>query len=640
MNDEIDFNLIASDAATQLVKDGASSVFRNIVGKAKFVYEVNFKDFENYLLSFHRKISSLKIITSKDIPVNFTEIYTPSDFECDSKTYSDAQVVDIIISGKRCVISGNGGAGKTFMTRYIWMELFNKKSKKIPILIELRKLNTLSTYDIINFVRANAFGTAEMSEAAFKHFCSEGAFIFILDGFDEVSRDKREELERQIITLSDKYTKCGLVITGRPDDRFDAWSTFRTFKAKPFNYDKFKTLVNKVPFDLETKRAFLRLATEKFYKEHSSFLSNPLLALMMLLTFRDNAEIPSRLSTFYDNCFGTLYGQHDALKESFNRKKSLDQLQFKRMFSAFSLITYLKPSISFDAASLIDNIEQGKKIAKINVPHEDIQHDFLESVNLLVKDGFTYTYIHRSFQEFFAAYCVTNVIASKHEEILLKFSKRNYDSTLKLTYEMHPELVEDKLIIPSYSRLKNSGSLPRRAQKDFPFAALHGAGFVLVLSINLKTNEDGSYSGFSPSAFRPLWKADYEACSVSTNIASSYVGYKAKKKQFDAVVDVIAGEFLSPEAIHFSNTHSLNGKTVMIRVSYNKDSYKFNTTSYGEVEFENGDSINHLLAPMVERISDKLEKILIDNNKDIVAISEEIRRRRVDYDDALADVVS
>lgn len=547
MQNELDVNAVAADASAQLAKDFLASVIDRLSGTLKFGYETVFTDFQAHLAEVHQKISKVKIIISKDLPIDFKKIFVPSDYICADKNYSSTDVFKIVTSGKRCVISGNGGAGKTFMMKNIWLEMFDLGGAKIPILVELRKLNSLSTYDIESFIRVNAFGTKPLSERAFEHFCSQGAFVFLLDGFDEVAREKRDDLEAQIINLSAKYKSCGLIVSGRPDERFAAWTDFQTFRAAPLNYKQFRSLIDKVPFDLETKKSFLAVAKESFFNEHQSFLSNPLLALMMLLTFRDNAEIPSRLSSFYENCFATLYGQHDALKEAFNRRKALDQLQFKRLFSAFSLLSYMQVKTSMDGAEFIEFIQASKTLCNVEISNAEIEHDFLESVNLIVKDGLQYTFIHRSFQEFFASYCLTSVLADHQEEVLSMFARRKYDSTLRLTYELHPRLVEDKLVIPRFLELKRRG-LPRKGRRDLPFSAVNKSGLTVRTAARRLVTKKLERPAIFLDAFSISWAKEYEELIAGIAAANARVLPRLKFES-DMLHRLIAGiwEPLSPK---------------------------------------------------------------------------------------------
>jgi hypothetical protein len=219
---DVDINAIAADASAQLAKDFVKSMFGSVADRVKFAYETTFTDFTAHLAEAHRKIANVKIISSKDTPVDFKSIFVASDYRCNDIPVKDSQLLTDILKGKRCVVSGNGGAGKTFAMRNLWLKLFEGKLEKAPILVELRRLNSLSSYDLVSFIRASAFGATAPSERAFEYFCEKGSFVFLLDGFDEVVREKREELEQKIIGLAETYKGCGLVVSGRPDERFDS----------------------------------------------------------------------------------------------------------------------------------------------------------------------------------------------------------------------------------------------------------------------------------------------------------------------------------------------------------------------------------------------------------------------------------
>lgn len=506
--------------------------------------------------------------------------------------------------------------------------------------MELRKLNSLSSYDVVSFIRASAFGNTEFDEATFAHFCSQGAFVFILDGFDEVIREKREELESQILALSKKFPSCGLVVSGRPDSRFDAWGEFSTFKAAPFGYDQFRSLIGKVPFDSETKRAFLKIATESFFAEHESFLSNPLLSLMMLLTFRDNAEIPGRLSTFYENCFATLYAQHDALKESFNRKKTLDQLRFKRLFSAFSLVSYLASKPSFDGAEFISTIEKAVSITGIAESVENISHDFLESVNLLVKEGQTYYFIHRSFQEFFAAYCVCNVISARQQgDVLTKFAKRRFDSSLRLTYELHPRLVEDSLLMPLYRELNKASRLPRKAARGARFNAVNRTGLALTIGFVFRRVPPGSPSAGRSMSYRFKWDEQYEVLSNAVSVIGSSPNGE-RQRLLGGSLDMIVIDAMHTKifSVPTSILDQPDDLRVEVELSFTADDIEIEMSADSNFEAyleEIGPSLRDYLLSCAVNI----ERRIVENNKYIVQCADLMLSNRGPYDDVLGEVI-
>lgn len=478
MNNDINVEAVAAKVATELSKDFLKTVATSVKGVPKNLFERYFPNFEAHLAEMYKRNYCVRLLCSKDKSVDFTNIYVESKFKSEGETLTDSEIIQAVHDNKRCIISANGGAGKTFLMRHLWLETFANPKGRVPIFVELRQLNGHSSLSIESFIRNSAFGTDKFSPENFLKFCNKGIFIFILDGFDEVVQGKRGELEQQIIQLAQSYPECGVIVSGRPDDRFGSWQSFQTFRAEPFSFEQYVELIEKVPFDESTKRNFLKVSDAKFFKKHKSFLSNPLLAIMMLMTFRDNAEIPSRLNTFYENCFNTLYSQHDALKESYFRKKHLDQDTFRRVFSVFCLFTYVKNRFTLDEADFRYFIEKSAKHLKMSETVDEISEDFLISVNLIIKEGTNYSFIHRSFQEYFAAFCATNIMVKMTPEFLQLFASKKNDSTFKLAYEIHPSLVQEKYLIPVYRDLSNSERFVVAFRPTKPYSATKTSGLV------------------------------------------------------------------------------------------------------------------------------------------------------------------
>lgn len=118
---------------------------------------------------------------------------------------------------------------------------------------------------------------------------------------------------------------------------------------------------------------------------------------MMLMTFNENAIIPSKLTTFYDHAFQTLLTWHDATKDSFERERTLTIDQFRKVFSTFCLISYYDQDFEFTETQLRVWLQKALDYHGLNSDVDDVVRDVCESVNLLQKDGLKYIFVHRSF---------------------------------------------------------------------------------------------------------------------------------------------------------------------------------------------------------------------------------------------------
>ena len=460
---------LIKDLAKEIVQESMSGLFRQIKGSLNLTLDQFSESFQAYCLYMYEKNSSVRTLFSKNKPMQLMDLYVRTSFSNGEQVLDDTAIIKKFGDGNRIVVKGNGGSGKTFFLRYLWLTKFAAPSQRIPIYLELRRVNDLKTVDLLAFCRAELQSEIIFGDGRFEELCREGKFEFIFDGFDEVSRNKRKAVEQQILEISERYRDCSFLVSGREDDRFSSWGPFEVYDVQPLSLEDVRSLIERIPFDKKVKKKFLGTLNEEFYEAHNSFLSSPLLAIMMLMTFNENAVIPRKLTSFYRDAFQTLLTWHDATKDSFERERGLEVDDFRKVFSTFCLMSYYDQAIDFDEQSLRNYITKALAYHKIEVSVDEVKEDFCEAVNLIQKDGLKYIFVHRSFQEYFAAECAMHTISGKANDFLDVFSRRPLDAVFAMCYEIHPELVYDEFLSElareieksSLANASDSGSLAR-----------------------------------------------------------------------------------------------------------------------------------------------------------------------------------
>jgi hypothetical protein len=213
-------------------------------------------------------------------------------------------------------------------------------------------------------------------------------------------------------------------------------------------------LIERIDFDLSVKKKFTEAVERNLYVKHRDFLSSPLLASMMLLTFQYYAEIPEKIHVFYELAYSTLFSKHDALKEAYKREKytNLSIDIFKRQLSCFCIITYKDEKFSFNEADLLEYIRKSSLLNDISFKAEDFMKDLLESVCILQEDGLEIGFAHRSFQEYFAAVYLVNMPQDKLKELLPQLARRGTDSVFTMMNDMNHDLFESSYVIPMINK--------------------------------------------------------------------------------------------------------------------------------------------------------------------------------------------
>lgn len=487
MSENFDPNKVAAEAMTALLKSSFESVLVGVSNAMRTAWLKLFEDFATYTEQIYRKNRNVRILCVKDRDVDLHDVYVESMFSCGNKTYTDQELIYRIREGQNIVINGNGGAGKTFFMRHLWLTVFANPKELMPVFIELRNLNELSKYDLKTFIRVSIVDKG-LNEDVFDYFCKRGRFCFILDGFDEVAENARETLQSQILKMASTFDRCVFVLSSRPDKRFSGWQSFDVYQSEPFNLNQVNELVDKVPFHEKSKRVFKKKLDDQFFEENRSFLSNPLLVIMMLMTFTENMEIPKSMNIFYEQAFNTLFVWHDATK-GYARAKAMDIDQFKKSFGVFCLLSYCNQIYEFSAHEIHNYIRKSNKVLGFDFDADEIAKDYVEAVNLMQQDGLSYVFIHRSFQEYFAAYALTTILRDKVQDFLRVLKGRYYDSFLKIAYEIDREFISREFVIPEYKRVLKGLPSKRSARTPFRTLAAATVSYVFVCSTEFSSSE-------------------------------------------------------------------------------------------------------------------------------------------------------
>ena len=449
--EEFDINKVAAEfLSSQIGEIGETGKFflkesvANIKLSLKIVYT-------NYLKRVYERYGKSKSFFIRDTPVHLHEFYVPMGVKCNDIIINSANIKAILDVNPFSIISGTGGAGKTIMLKHLFIDSLKNK-KQIPIFTELRDLNNidLPLIDLLKLTTLN-FGL-EIEIAHFLKALEKGHFILFLDGLDEVNKKRKVDLLREINELTIKYPKISIILSTRPDIKISELDVFSTFKCLPLSLEQSINLINKLPAaDDELKEKFKKDLGQGLYEKHKSMLSNPLLLSMMMLTYGFSADIPSKSSIFYAQAFDALFQRHDSFKGAYKRQRetSLDIQEFSKVFSTFCVLTYEDRKLKFSKIEILEYLNKAKKISGLNFELDDFYTDLLQAVSLLVEDGMSIYFTHRSFQEFFASKFIIGQDKERKKLLFDKYQKYAYsDKVFELSREIDQDFMDFEIIQP------------------------------------------------------------------------------------------------------------------------------------------------------------------------------------------------
>lgn len=387
-----------------------------------------------------------------------------------SKKIPTTNVENIFAKGNCVTIIGTAGSGKSTLVKYLFVNAI-KSDYKIPIKVELRYLNDYNN-GLLPYIKEEIIKFAEIAKCdeVVDRMLSAGAFIFFFDGYDEVASAKKESITKDICKMTKKYNSNMYVLTSRPFVNVDMLEGFVNFQVCELSEAEIESFVKKQFNDSEQELAnrIIQTINDKSSKAYRSFLSNPLLLSMFIITYRTDSNIPQKRSDYYDQVFNTLYSVHDTsskLGYVRERKTRLSKENFVEILKRFSFTSYFEQKYSFTLSYFENQLKDLKEDLHLSFSNEDFIEDTEVAIGILTQEGLEITFPHRSLQEYFAALFVTTVSDSNKKEIYeLLFqhftsSCRYYvydgnSNFFSLLYEMDTDRFKRYLIVPALNEIK------------------------------------------------------------------------------------------------------------------------------------------------------------------------------------------
>lgn len=204
---------------------------------------------------------------------------------------------------------------------------------------------------------------------------------------------------------------------------------------------------------------------------HREFAENPLLLTIMLMTFEEYAEVPSKIYKFYEMAFETLAKKHDDTKlldREFRSGLSKDKIA--QYFAKICFLSYKDEKIELTESDFKNYFDRCLRNSLEEITATNLLHDLSNNLCLLIQEGEKYHFVHRSFQEYFCAINFKSgfekVSTDRKETMstgLISFFEGSRDnqseSVLEMLYDMVPEKVEEYIIIPKLEQILRDDDL-------------------------------------------------------------------------------------------------------------------------------------------------------------------------------------
>lgn len=418
------------------------------------------KGLPEYLESNYTKCETIRTLLKRDSPTVLEKVYQPHRFQVNGTELPEKTMHSSIgVQLQRTIISGTAGSGKSVFLKRLFRESIESGVTYYPVFFEFRSMDPDGAVGIVDSlfdsIRAYSDG---FTRKQFMFGLKRGLFYFMIDALDEAPSSMRERIASELNEFARKYPKCPIVITSRPSQDFISWEGFQVAHLMPFSKDQCRSFIGKVDFPDDKKTEFLDFLTDDSFKKHREFLSNPLLASMMLLTFDEYGDIPERKHVFYEKCFQVLLREHDSSKGRYRRqfKCMLSYEALEEVFTYFCVFSYLDRRFTFNRQDAINYISSALETTALKGNTEDIFVDFVESISILQNDAGHYEFSHRSFQEYFyAKFAVKDRDLPLSDKINEIYETSHSDGAIRMIADMDRTYFERDFLLPTALRIQN-----------------------------------------------------------------------------------------------------------------------------------------------------------------------------------------
>ncbi|MFJ8967147.1 NACHT domain-containing protein [Lentzea sp. NPDC102401] len=333
---------------------------------------------------------------------------------------------DITLPGRRSVILGDPGAGKSTLVAKMAWEVASAKNGRVPFLVVLRNFTSafraggVSLVSHLEAVCREPYGLEPPPDAV-EYLLRNGRAVVLLDGVDElIDPDVRQRFARLVESFAELYPLVPLVVTARKIG----------YEIAPLNPRSFQTAVIE-EFDDPRVNRYVRSwfvldsstpvnerpkLAQSFLRESESLgelRKNPLMLALLCAMYSSEHYLPTNLAQAYEKCALMMFDQWDRMRDLPMPTRFESHLRGAVGYLAWRQLTAENSGTAWPRGRIVAMLTQYLERKGFDAEEaEDNANRFVDFCTgrpwVLTDTGtgqaeLRYGFTHRTFLEFFAA---------------------------------------------------------------------------------------------------------------------------------------------------------------------------------------------------------------------------------------------
>lgn len=461
-------------------------------------------------------------------------------------------------TGDSLYILGRPGAGKTTFLRYLAILACRGEIEKTPIFITLKDWSD-SHLTIEKFI-AKQFEICGLPDVApfTRALLEEGKALILLDGLDEVNEEggKRNQIIKEIVTLSLKYRKCQICLTCRTAATDYSFERFKYIEVADFTKEQQLNFIKQwYGRNASQLQRFMQGWQEPSNQGIRDLGRTPLLITLLCLAFDETLQFPPRQVDLYREAIDALLKKWDSSRLigrdtfyknlSFSRREHLLEyiaahfyFNSQTVFQKRNIETYISNFLN----GLPDKEKSEKADAEIVLKQIEAQHGLI-----IERARNIYSFSHLTIQEYFtASYIVQSYDANLLEQIIgIALKDQKWREVVLYTVALLPSAEPILKIMAAHlqrMRVENTG-----ASKFLTYSYCSG-----MAEKNPRHNIEGYFSldiaiqiqqSVEKSSPLPLTQAELAKIREHLTKINTFLKTKATKFEFGNAPEVFASAF-------------------------------------------------------------------------------------------------